>query len=144
MRARTTAAALIAAGLLLTLTACGEDDTTAKPSAPPSLTEEQRAGARAAAGLAPEPSATDRYQFLEALDAIDRRIVDGKEDKAVSRGLNQCSSIKGASGNEDKQVELVKQTLSRFTIDTRLPEIATPETGAKILAAVHQNLCPDF
>ncbi|WP_228181977.1 hypothetical protein [Streptomyces anulatus] len=144
MRTRTTTAALIVAGLLLTLTACGEDDTAAKPSAPPSLTDEQRSSARAAAGLPPEPSTTARYKFLEALNDIDRRIVDGKDDKAVSRGLNQCSSIKRASGDEDKQVELVKQTLSRFTIDTRLPDIATPETGGEILAAVHQNLCPDF
>ncbi|MGW6719389.1 hypothetical protein [Streptomyces sp. NPDC054995] len=143
MHARTTAA-LIAVGLLLALTACGEDDTTAKPSAPPSLTDEQRANARAAAGLPPEPSTTARYKYLEALNDIDRRIVDGKDDKAVSRGLNQCRSIKEARGDEDKQVELVKQTLSRFTIDTRLPEIATPETGGEILAAVHQNLCPDF
>ncbi|MCI4042450.1 hypothetical protein [Streptomyces sp. TRM75563] len=93
---------------------------------------------------AAEPSTKARHTFLEALNDIDRRIVDGKDDKAVSRGLDQCSSIQGASGNEDKQVELVKQTLGRFTVDTRLPEIATPETGAEILAAVHQNLCPDF
>ncbi|MDX3590537.1 hypothetical protein PV749_05320 [Streptomyces sp. ID03-2B] len=140
MRTRTTLAAV---GLLLTLTACG-GDTDDKPSAPPSLTEEQRASARAAAGLPPEPSTTARYRFLEALNDIDRRIVDGKDDKAVSRGLNQCRSIKNAAGDEDKQVALVQQTLGRFTIDTRLPDIATPETGGEILAAVHKNLCPDF
>ncbi|MYX13528.1 hypothetical protein GTY67_08810 [Streptomyces sp. SID8374] len=140
MHIRTTAA-LIVVGLLATLAACAEDDTAAKASAPPTLTEEQHAGARAAAGIPAEPSITARDKYLEALNGIDRRIVDGKDDKAVSRGLNQCSSIKSFGGNREKLVELA---LGRFTIDTRLPEIATPEIGGKILDAVHKNLCPDF
>ncbi|MFC8704707.1 hypothetical protein ACFUIV_21270 [Streptomyces anulatus] len=146
MRTRTTTAALIAAGLLLTLTACGsEEDTVDAAPTQSAISKEDRDKAREAAGLPAEPNAEARKAFLDALNAIDTRIIKpGKEDQAVSRGLNQCSSIKRASGDEDKQVELVKQTLSRFTIDTRLPDIATPETGGEILAAVHQNLCPDF
>ncbi|MFJ3597913.1 hypothetical protein ACIPRU_15520 [Streptomyces sp. NPDC090126] len=140
MRTRTTTA-LIAATLLTTLTACGggADD---KPSSPPSLTEEQRASARAAAGLPAEPDDEARKAYLEALNAIDTRIIKpGKNDQAVSRGLNQCSSIKSSPDDREK---LVKLALGRFTIDTRLPDIATPETGGKILDAVHKHLCPDF
>ncbi|MFE0270827.1 hypothetical protein ACFWZY_01605 [Streptomyces sp. NPDC058992] len=93
--------------------------------------------AREAAGLPPEPDAATRRAFLDALNAIDPRIIKpGKEDQAVSRGLNQCSS-----SSQDRE-QLVQQTLERFTVTTRLPEIATPETGGKILDAVHKHLCP--
>lgn len=146
MRTRTTTA-LIAAALLATLTACGTtpDEVTPaagpKASATPTLTEEQRAEVRDAAGLPDEPDAATAAEFIKALDAIDPRIADGKNDKAISRGLNQCSSIKRYPDDRDK---LVKLALGRFTIDTRLPEIATPETGGKIVDAVRKHLCPDF
>ena len=147
MRTRTITAGLAAAALL-TLTACSSDSeeatTVDKPKASdtPSLSAEDKAKAREAAGLPPEPTADARKAFLDALNAIDPRIIKpGKEDQAVSRGLNQCSSIKSSPNDREKLVQL---TLSRFTIDTRLPEIATPETGGKILDAVHKHLCPDF
>ncbi|GFH38898.1 hypothetical protein [Streptomyces pacificus] len=96
--------------------------------------------AREAAGLPPEPDAATRQAFLDALNTIDPRIIKpGKEDQAVSRGLNQCSSS-SSKGRE----QIVQQALARFTVTTRLPEIATPETGEKILDAVHAHLCPDL
>lgn len=55
-----------------------------------------------AVGLPEEPSATARYTFLEALNDIDRRVVDGKDDGTVGRGLNQCGSIKNAGDDEEK------------------------------------------
>ncbi|MFE2017582.1 hypothetical protein ACFW9O_05930 [Streptomyces sp. NPDC059499] len=144
MRTRT-AAALTAATLLATLTACGSSDD--KPTAPASETASQadrdaaRDAARKAAGLPPEPSATARYAYLEALDAIDPRISKpGKDDQTVSRGLNQCGSIKTTKD----RTKLIEQALSRFTIDTRLPDINNAATGGKIVDAVHKNLCPDF
>lgn len=143
MRTRTITAGLAAAALL-TLTACSSEEATTvnKPAAadPPSLSAEDKAKAREAAGLPPEPTADARKAFLDALNAIDARIIKpGKEDQAVSRGLNQCGSIKRTPDDREK---LVQQTLERFTIDTRLPEIATAETGGKILDAVHKHLCP--
>ncbi|MCZ4611917.1 hypothetical protein O3S80_50860 [Streptomyces sp. Lzd4kr] len=122
------------------------DDTTADDKTPatsaPELTDEQRASIDAAVGLPPEPDATTRKAYLDALNAIDPRIAKpGKDDQTVSRGRNQCSSIKSHPDDRDKLIELA---LDRFTISTRLPDISTPETGGKVLDAVHKHLCPDF
>lgn len=142
MRIRTT---ITAALLLATLTACGTepeaDVSTDKPaSSAPALSAEDRAAAREAAGLPPEPSPEARTAYLDALNAIDPRIIKpGKADQAVSRGLNQCSSIR--PGRD--RAELVQQTLERFTITTRFPDLATPETGEAILTAVQKHLCPN-
>lgn len=79
--------------------------------------------------------------FLEALDAIDPRISKpGKDDQSVSRGLDQCGSIKTTKD----RAKLIELTLDRFTIATRLPDINNTDTGGRILDAVHKNLCPDF
>ncbi|MFB8080218.1 hypothetical protein [Streptomyces sp. NPDC056013] len=155
---RTRTATAIAATFLIGLTACGAaDNPPAAPSdkggaeastAPPSakapartVSPEDLAKAREAAGLAPEPTAKVRQDYLDALNAIDPRIIKpGKEDQAVSRGSNQCRSIKD-SKDEAKDAQTA---LERFTVDTRLPEIATPETGKKINKAVHTYLCPNF
>ncbi|WP_030322855.1 MULTISPECIES: hypothetical protein [Streptomyces] len=156
MRSLTTAA--LAATLLLGLTACGTaDNPPSTPSdkggveastAPPSakapartVSPEDLAKAREAAGLPPEPTAKARQAYLGALNAIDPRIIKpGKEDQAVSRGSNQCRSIKDSKDD----AKLAQTALERFTVDTRLPEIATPETGRKINEAVHTHLCPNF
>ncbi|MEU5160642.1 hypothetical protein AB0G74_13675 [Streptomyces sp. NPDC020875] len=151
MRTRHTALTLLTAALLLTGTACSletspEPTKTIRPptTATPPVKEpsaEDLAKAREAAGLPPKPDATVAAAYIAALNAIDPRIVKtGKEDQAISRGLNQCGSIKSA---KDKS-ELPQQALDRFTIGTRLPDIATPATGTAILAAVHKNLCPTF
>ncbi|MFE6762277.1 hypothetical protein [Streptomyces sp. NPDC057689] len=141
MNART-AAALLAAGLLATLTACGSSNDD-KPAAPAgrTISEADRDAAREAAGLPPEPSAADRYAYLEALDEIDPRISKpGKDEQSLSRGINQCGSIKTTKD----RAKLIELTLSRFTIDTRLPDINNEATGGKILDAIHKHLCPDF
>ncbi|WP_147481246.1 hypothetical protein [Streptomyces shenzhenensis] len=119
----------------------GGDD--GKPeSKPTSVSAEDKAKAREAAGLPAEPSAEARKAFLDALNAIDARIIKpGKDDQAVSRGLNQCSSVKSSP---DDTEGLAKSALGRFTIDTRFPEINTQETGKKIVDAVRKHLCPDF
>ncbi|WP_432158971.1 hypothetical protein [Streptomyces sp. bgisy153] len=138
-------ALFIVAGIIGTLTGAGDDDkdTASKPaSSMPALTDEQRASIAAAAGLPPDPDAATRKAYLAALTAIDPRIPKpGKDDQTVDRGLNQCAAIKRAPDDRDK---LIQQTLDRFTISTRLPDISTPETGGKVLDAVHKHLCPDF
>ncbi|MFH8668819.1 hypothetical protein ACH4F3_28620 [Streptomyces anulatus] len=139
MRTRTTAAALITAGLLLTLTACGEDDAAAKPSAPPSLTDQQRSSARAAAGM-PDPTPEQEAAFVAALNAIDKDIVHDKADKAASRGRSQCQTIHDWPKDEAKQIDLATR---RFTSPTH-PEGRTPAVAKKINEAAHHNLCPDF
>ncbi|PWJ02403.1 hypothetical protein DKG34_38665 [Streptomyces sp. NWU49] len=141
MRTRITTVGVLAA-LALTLTACSSEEEPTVDNKPSSISAEDKAKAREAAGLPPEPDAAARKAFLDALNAIDSRIIKpGKEDQAVSRGLNQCSSIKSSPGDREKLAQLA---LERFTVTTRLPEIATQETGERILDAVHKHLCPDF
>ncbi|CAM5652964.1 hypothetical protein SHIRM173S_10070 [Streptomyces hirsutus] len=80
--------------LALALTACGGQEPPAGDdggSRSADIGAEDQDKARGAAGLPPEPSTTARYRFLEALDAIDRRIAQpGTDQQAVSRGLDQC------------------------------------------------------
>ncbi|MER7776017.1 hypothetical protein ABTZ21_13610 [Streptomyces sp. NPDC096191] len=132
-----------ATALALALTACSaEEGPTADTAASRSAVAAQEEAARKAAGLPPEPSATARYRYLEALDAIDERISEpGTDEQAVSRGLNQCGSI---NATPDDTAKLAQQALERFTIDTRLPDINTVETGERLVQAVHKHLCPDY
>ncbi|MFF3931453.1 hypothetical protein [Streptomyces hirsutus] len=145
MRTRTTTAAALAV-LALALTACGGqeeppagDDGGSRSAG---IGAEEQDKARGAAGLPVEPSTTARYRFLETLDAIDRRISEpGTDEQAVSRGLDQCGSLKASPDGRDR---LIRQTLERFALPTGLPDLNTPKTGGKILDAVHEHLCPDF
>ncbi|PWG08765.1 hypothetical protein DF268_35945 [Streptomyces sp. V2] len=138
---------LVVVGIIASSADDGDDKkkNSAAPSSSPStpaLTDEQRASIAAAAGLPPEPDIATRKAYLDALNAIDPRIAKkGKDDQTVDRGRNQCSSIKNTPSDRDK---LIQQTLERFTITTRLPDIATPQTGTKVLDAVHTHLCPTF
>lgn len=139
-------AAAVAA--LLFVTACEETDSkdadgpvaAAPASSAPSVSDEDRAKAREAAGLPESPAPADRAAFLKGLNAIDPDIVHGKDDKAVSRGINACSSIKNFPGDRDKQVEM---TGSRFSSPDS-PEGRDPATAAKILDLAHKHICPSF
>ncbi|URM92849.1 hypothetical protein LUW75_10820 [Streptomyces sp. MRC013] len=141
MRTRTTTVGIVAA-LALALTACSGSTTADNGTSPePSLSAQDWDKAREAAGIPPKPTAEVRKAYLDALTAIHPEIIKpGKEDQAVSRGLNQCSSIKGS----DDKAKVAQQALERFTITTRLPEIATPDTGKRLVDVVHTHLCPDF
>lgn len=150
---RTKTSSLIATtALAAVLTACGAaDNPPATPSdkqgaeaateMPATLSPDAKASARAAAGLPQDPTAEARQAYFDALNAIDPRIIKpGKEDQAVSRGINQCRSIKTTKDD----AKLATLALERFTVDTRLPDIANPNTGKAINKAVHTHLCPDF
>lgn len=144
MRTPTLTALAATTAALLALTGCGGGNSSDKPDAGPTptasaLSDADLDAARKAAGLPPQPSAAARRAFLDALDAIDPRIAKpGKDDQTVSRGLNQCGSIKTTKDTD----QLISQTLGRFTITTRLPDISTADTGGRVLDAVHQHLCP--
>ncbi|MGW0942917.1 hypothetical protein ACWD4O_10245 [Streptomyces sp. NPDC002623] len=145
MRIRTAAAAAIAA---IALTACsasedvtGNDTATAKATPTASgITDEQKAAAREAAGLPPTPQPAEWAAYIKALDAIDADIVHGKEDKAISRGIDSCSGIKRYP--DDKALQ-VKTTGSRFTSPDH-PEGRDTATATKILNVAHKYICPDF
>lgn len=131
----------------LMLTGCEEGSegaADAKPSKPassaPSVSAEDRAKAREAAGLPESPAPADRAAYIDGLNAIDPDIVHGEEDKAVSRGINACSGIKNFPGDRDKQVEM---TGARFSSPDS-PEGRDAATAGKILDLAHKYICPDF
>ncbi|WP_406168353.1 hypothetical protein [Streptomyces sp. NBC_00996] len=111
------------------------------PSATPSkISQADRDKAREAAGLPPEPKAAQRQAFLNGLNAIDTDIVHGKEDKAVSRGIDTCGILKSFPGDETKQID---QTNKRWSSPTH-PDGHGLAKAAKILDVAHKNICPDF
>ncbi|MFD3717015.1 DUF732 domain-containing protein [Streptomyces sp. NPDC058674] len=148
MRTHRTITLLAAAGLLA-LTGCSEaltsepkpdDKVAASPSASQSGTAPEASGsAAAAAGIPPSPAPEQRAIYLAALNKIDPEIVNGKDDKAVSRGLSQCQSMK----DEKDPTKRVESTNRRF-ISPNHPDGFGPTKAAFILAAVQTNLCPTY
>ncbi|MEU4266184.1 hypothetical protein ACYCCF_29975 [Streptomyces argenteolus] len=102
------------------------------------ITPEQRTAARQAAGLPAEPNPAQRQVYLESLNAIDTDIVHGKDDKAVSRGINQCGTVKNSP---DDHIKPIKTTNSRFTSPNH-PDGHGTITAERILQVVRQSICP--
>ncbi|MEV7559534.1 DUF732 domain-containing protein [Streptomyces sp. NPDC089795] len=148
MRTHHTVILLAAAGLLA-LTGCSEavtsepkpdDKVAASPSASQSsLAPEAPSSAAAAAGIPPSPAPDQRAIYLAALNTIDPEIVNGDDDKAVSRGLSQCQSMK----DEKDPTKRVESTNRRFTSPDH-PDGFGPSKAAFVLAAVQTNLCPTY
>ncbi|MFE2879341.1 DUF732 domain-containing protein [Streptomyces roseus] len=148
MRTHHLAAALSAAALL-TLVGCSSDPkpTADKPasapapasSAPPSADPSALASAAAAAGIPPSPAPAQRAAYLAALNKIDPEIVNGKDDKAISRGLSQCQSMKDGKDPAKRVASAEK----RFIGPTH-PDGFGPGKSTLIVAAVLANLCPTY
>ncbi|MFE5797110.1 hypothetical protein ACFQ8C_31660 [Streptomyces sp. NPDC056503] len=150
MRIKTTGL-LATATLALVLTACGTSDTPpvtpadkagagAATAAPTTLSPAAKAAAREAAGLPPEPDAATAATFIAALDAIDKDIVHGKQEKAISRGLDTCSTYKRYPDDTDKQID---QTNRRWSSPAH-PDGHGLATAKQIRAIAHKHLCPTF
>ncbi|MFD5827510.1 hypothetical protein [Lentzea sp. NPDC060358] len=91
-------------------------------------------------GIPPKPDAATQAAYVADLDAIDREIVNGNADRAVSRGRDQCMSVAKTPGDQAKLVELTAQ---RFTSPNH-PAGFGPEVSARVLAAVRKHLCPGY
>ncbi|MFD9569978.1 hypothetical protein ACFWBI_09050 [Streptomyces sp. NPDC059982] len=134
MRTHHAITALAAAGLLA-LTGCSSD-TTSKPDATPASSPASTApsaspsSARKAAGLPDDPVGPARTGYLAALKVIHPSLV-ADEDKAVTNGVNQCSSLTGKDPNASAQ--------QRFS--TSQHQVTQPEAVA-INAAVKGFICP--
>lgn len=127
MRTRTTTAALITAGLLLTLTACGEDDPKAKNVDTP----KNPAPATSSAFLRPTPD--QEKTLIAALTAIDPNLT-AKEERAISRSVGVCDDI--LKGKDDATV--VKNAAYRYDGGTASVDEAK---GAKIVQAIKDAYC---
>ncbi|TDV54183.1 hypothetical protein [Actinophytocola oryzae] len=121
--------------LLVVVTACGTQSTASSPSTTVDIQSVEEA-----AGIPPKPDATTKQAYIAELVAIDPDIVHGKEDKAVSRGRDQCSSVKQWPNDQTKLVDLTEQ---RFTSPDH-PEGFGPEKSAQMLAVVRKYLCPTY
>ncbi|MGW2591969.1 hypothetical protein ACWCXC_17120 [Streptomyces sp. NPDC001515] len=141
MRIRSTATITVCL-LAATLTACSSDsdDKAAAPEPSATVNQADIDAARKAAGLPPRPDAATTAAYIKALDAIDRDIVHGKTEKAVSRGSDTCGLIKRFPGDEAKQAD---QTNQRWSSPTH-PDGHGLATAKKILTVTHKHLCPDF
>lgn len=145
MRTQSTIMLLATAGLLA-VTGCTSTETTepkpdAKPaSSSPPKASPNRDAVRAAAGLPPEPKGTARTAFLASLNAIDKDIVHGKDDKAISRGIDTCGIFKRFPNDQAKQVD---QTNKRWISATH-PDGHGLIKAAKILEVAHKEICPNF
>ncbi|OEJ30357.1 DUF732 domain-containing protein [Streptomyces subrutilus] len=142
--------AIATAALLLALTGCSDADADRPgmgdegkpkptPSAPSSAPAADPEAAPSAAGLPPSPAPAQRTIYLAALNGIDPEIVGGDDDRAISRGLNQCQSMK----DEKDPTKRVESTNRRFTSPNQ-PDGFGPTKAAFILAAVQTNLCPTY
>ncbi|MGW5259673.1 hypothetical protein ACWEQG_01780 [Microbispora sp. NPDC004025] len=134
--------ALLGIAAVLLVGGCGSESqpsapTTAKPTAIPSAV---MSSIQADAGIPPKPDPRTQAAFIQALEAIDPDIVHGKEDKAVDRARNQCSSIKEHPDDRDRLVQL---TNMRFTSPDH-PDGFGKAKSAKILAAVRTYICPAY
>ncbi|MGW6583431.1 hypothetical protein ACWF76_29315 [Streptomyces globisporus] len=127
MRTRTTTAALITAGLLLTLTACGEDDQKAKNVDTP----KNPAPATSSAFLRPTPD--QEKTLIAALTAIDPNLTT-KEERAISRSVGVCDDI--LKGKDDATV--INNAAYRYDGGTASVDKAK---GAKIVQAIKDAYC---
>jgi hypothetical protein len=132
---RLVSAALAGSALLVLAAACGAQPATTSPA-----TTFDMQSAEAAAGIPPRPDAATKQSYITELVAIDPDIVHGKEDKAVNRGRDQCSSVKKWPNDQAKLVDLTQQ---RFTSPDH-PEGFGPDKSAQILAVVRKYLCPTY
>jgi len=97
-----------------------------------------------ASDLPPKPDLATRTAYLADLDAIDPDIVHGKDDKAVSRGRNQCSDFKTTvDGEKLSREKMIANTNYRFTSPDH-PNGHGTEIAEQILDVVHKHLCPKF
>lgn len=126
--------------LALSLAACGDPEkpvsyTPASVSPTPSTSYDDYG-----IGMPPTPSPDNRKTYIVELNRIDLDIVHGKEQTAVDRGRNQCSSIKTWPNDEKKWVELTKQ---RFTSPNHPDGFGTVK-ASKVLVAVRKYICPSY
>lgn len=140
-----TATALLAVAIAAAgLTACSSDKTAEKKTPPVVQTPAQDpaaspskplASAESKNGIPPKPDAATQAKYIRALDAIDPAIVNGKEDRAVSRGRDTCGTLHSFPKDHAKVVDTTRQRFSGAK------QFSTAQ-AEKILTAVQTHLCP--
>ncbi|MGW0664327.1 DUF732 domain-containing protein [Streptodolium elevatio] len=153
----TAAAAAVAAAILLGGCGGGDDDgDKATPAAPPTATATDRSGTSAGGGSSPgspasqpaaganpsapvgappAPDAATRAKYIASLNSINPALVDGKEDRAVDRGLDVCLDL----GAKKDHATVLKNIQERFGSPT---VTVTADEADRIKAVANSWLCP--
>ncbi|MFK0293518.1 hypothetical protein ACIQU6_23975 [Streptomyces sp. NPDC090442] len=136
-----TAIALTTLALATSLAACSSSDgvKTEKPpvrSTPAATASPGKAiqDVERDRGIPPRPDAATQAKYIRALNAISPAIVNGKEDRAVSRGRDTCGTVHSFPNDHAKQVDITRQ---RFSGATEF----TASQAEQILTAVQTHLC---
>lgn len=131
---------IVAGVLVLSLTACGTPEKPVTYTPPSVLPSSSASYDDYGIGMPPTPDLETRKTYIAELNRIDPDIVHGKEQTAVERGRNQCSSIKTFPNDEAKWVTL---TLQRFT-SPKHPDGFGTVKASKILVVVRRYICPSY
>ncbi|MFE5623121.1 DUF732 domain-containing protein [Streptomyces virginiae] len=135
-------ATLLATVTLLALTGCtSEPEADARPTPVATMPSASptAAGPADAAGVPPGPTGEKRGIYLATLGGIDPEIVNGDDDRAISRGRDQCAAMR----DEKDPTKRVAQVEQRFTGPGH-PNGFGPTKSALILATVQANICPTY
>lgn len=156
MRRTLISATAVAAAILLA--GCGDDgDNKKTPAAPPSATDKTGTSAGAGgsqssaaanpsaaantsaaanpAGVPSAPDAATRAKYIASLDSINPALVDGKEDRAVERGLDVCLDLAAKKDH----ATVLKNIQERFGSAT---VTVTADQADNIKAVTNSWLCP--
>lgn len=140
-------AGVLGALLIVGLAACNPQEppvdpqSADKPTATAEgLTPDAKASIAAKLGYPPDPDAAQRAALIKALNAIDLDLAHGKEDKAVSRAMDTCRSLKDYPDDFAKQTDVAAK---RWTSPTH-PEGRTPAVAAETVKAARTTICPNF
>jgi hypothetical protein len=142
VRARGVRAAVAAAATVVLLaTGCGAGDDKPDEWVSPDPTRTSvPPGREGVVGIPPQPDQATARKYADALDKIDRDIVNGDVDRAVDRGRDRCVSVRRAPEDEDA---LVKETVATFTSQKHPKGFGTAKSK-RILTTVRKHLCPDY
>jgi hypothetical protein len=142
VRARGVRAAVAAAATVVLLaTGCGAGDDKPDEWVSPDHTRTSvPPGREGVVGIPPQPDQATARKYADALDKIDRDIVNGDVDRAVDRGRDLCVTVRRAPEDEDA---LVKETVATFTSQKHPKGFGTAKSK-RILTTVRKHLCPDY
>jgi hypothetical protein len=136
---RSAVASVATAVLLATGCGAGDDKPDQWVSPDPTRTSVPP-GREGVAGIPPQPDQATARKYADALDKIDRDVVNGDVEQAVDRGRALCVTVQRAPEDEDA---LVKETVATFT-SQRHPKGFGTAKSKRILTAVRKYLCPDY
>lgn len=111
------------------------------PSPTPAVDQSKLNELLAESDIPPKPSPEKAAAFVAALEGINPELVEDRSaESLVSRGRDQCATIKDWPGDEAKWTWWAQQ---RFTSPQR-PEGYDAATANRIIKAARKYICPSY